>query len=105
MDSEEPVEDAPAEITNPERISGSLRQELTAHRTVAIRAELMARPDIALVAITHRLAGHFCYPSYEGVPTAVMISPARIGLEADVPVTVGSRADEQLNVAAQTWAR
>src|SRR6516164_9558042 len=104
MDSEEPVEDAPAEITNPERISGSLQQELTAHRTVAIRAELMARPDVALVAITHRLAGHFCYPSYQGVATAVMISPARFGLEADLPVTVGSKADEQLNAAAQTWA-
>src|SRR6516164_932722 len=105
MDSEEPVEDAPAEITNPERISGSLQQELTAHRTVAIRAELMARPDVALVAITHRLAGHFCYPSYQGVATAVMISPARFGLEADLPVTIGSKTDEQLNAAAKTWAQ
>ena len=33
-----------------------------------------------------------------------MISPARFGLEADLPVTVGSKADEQLNAAAQTWA-
>src|SRR6516164_5818063 len=105
MDSEEPVEDAPAEITNPERISGSLRQELTAHRTVAIRAELMARPDIALVAITRRLAGHFCYSSYQRVPTAVMISPVRFGLEADLPVTIGSKADEQLNAAAQACAQ
>ena len=104
-DSDEAGEGTPAEAADPEKVSGSLQQELTAHRTVAIRAELTARPDIALVAITHRLAGHFCYPSYEGVPTAVMISPARIGLEADVPVTVGSRADEQLNVAAQTWAQ
>jgi ParB family chromosome partitioning protein len=65
----------------------------------------MARPDVALVAITHRLAGHFCYPSYQGVATAVMISPARFGLEADLPVTVGSKADEQLNAAAQIWAQ
>jgi hypothetical protein len=80
---------------DPEKLSGSLQEELTAQRTVAIRAELIARPDVALVAITHRLAGHFCYPSYQGVATAVMISPARFGLEADLPVTVGSKADEQ----------
>jgi ParB family chromosome partitioning protein len=95
----------PAEPVDPEKLSGSLQEELTAQRTVAIRAELMARPDVALVAITHRLAGHFCYPSYQGVATAVMISPARFGLEADLPVTVGSKADEQLNAAAQTWAQ
>ena len=89
---------------DPEKLSGSLQEELTAQRTVAIRAELMARPDVALVAITHRLAGHFCYPSYQGVATAVMISPVRFGLEADLPVTVGSKADQELNAAAQTWA-
>jgi hypothetical protein len=37
---------------DPEKLSGSLQEELTAQRTVAIRAELMARPDVALVAIT-----------------------------------------------------
>jgi ParB family transcriptional regulator, chromosome partitioning protein len=95
----------PAEPGDPEKLSGSLQEELTAQRTVAIRAELMARPDVALAAITHRLAGHFCYPSYQGVATAVMISPVRFGLEADLPITVGSKADEQLNAAARTWAQ
>ena len=89
---------------DPEKLSGSLQEELTAQRTVAIRAELMARPDVALVAITHRLAGHFCFPSYQGVDTAVMISPVRFGLESDLLVTIGSKADEQLSAAAQTWA-
>jgi ParB family transcriptional regulator, chromosome partitioning protein len=86
-------------------LCGSLQQELTAQRTVAIRAELMARPDVALVTITHRLAGHFCYPVFERVPTAVMINPVRFGLEADLPVTIGSKADEQLKAAAQAWAQ
>ena len=40
-------------------VSQALTEELTAQRTVALRAEMLARPDIALVAITHRLAGHF----------------------------------------------
>jgi len=107
MDSDEGGEALvkPDQPTDPQKVSGSLQEELTAQRTVAIRAELMARPDVALVAITHRLAGHFCYPSYQGVATAVMISPARFGLEADLPVTIGSKADEQLNAAAKTWAQ
>src|SRR5207249_3105872 len=105
IDSDEECEAPakPAEPVDPEKVSGSLQEELTAQRTVAIRAELMARPDIALVAITHRLAGHFCYRSYEAVPTALVISPVRYGLEPDLPVTVGSKADEQLNAAAQSW--
>jgi len=104
-DSDEAGEGTPAEAVDSEKLSGSLQQGLTAQRTAAIRAELMARPDIALVAITQRLAGHFCYSSYQGVPTAVMISPVRFGLEADLPVTIGSKADEQLNAAAQAWAQ
>ena len=95
----------PDEPVNPHKVSGSLQEELSAQRTVAIRAELMARPDIALVAVTHRLAGHFCYPSFESVPTAVMVSPARVGSEIDLPVTVGSKAHDQLNAAGQTWGR
>ena len=95
----------PDEPVDPHKVSGSLQEELTAQRTVAIRAELMARPDIALVAITHRLAGHFCYSYREGAPTAVMISPARYGIETDLPITVGSKADDQLSAAAETWSQ
>jgi ParB family chromosome partitioning protein len=95
--------EATTEPVDPDKVSGSLQEELTAQRTVAIRAELMARPDVALVAITHRLAGHFCYRSYEGVPAAVMINPIRFGLEPDLPVTVGSKADDRINAAAQSW--
>ncbi|MBV8227918.1 MAG: hypothetical protein JO232_22315, partial [Verrucomicrobia bacterium] len=104
-DCDESGDAPPTDPGDPEKLSGSLQQELTAQRTVAIRAELMARPDVALVTITHRLAGHFCYGSYESVPTAVMINPVRFGLEPDLPVTIGSKADEKLNAAAQAWAQ
>jgi ParB family chromosome partitioning protein len=104
-DSDESGDAPSTDPGDPEKLSGSLQQELTAQRTVAIRAELMARPDVALVTITHRLAGHFCYGSYESVPTAVMINPVRFGLEPDLPVTISSKADEQLNAAAQAWAQ
>lgn len=36
--------------------SEALTQTLTSHRTLALRAELMDRPDIAIVMVTHRLA-------------------------------------------------
>jgi len=36
-------------------LSQSMVARLTAHRTLALRAELMKRPDVALVAVTHRL--------------------------------------------------
>jgi ParB family chromosome partitioning protein len=85
-------------------VSGSLQEELTAQRTVALRAELLARPDIALVAITHRLAGHFCY-SFTGDPldTAVMIQPDRYGDRNDLPEADGSKAAATLRESAQKW--
>ena len=50
-------------------------EELTAHRTAALRAELLRRPDLALVAITHRLALAVCYENWAyGVPTVVSVT-------------------------------
>ncbi len=84
--SEFATNDGEPEAIDPNKVSSSLQEELTAQRTVALRAELLARPYIALVAITHRLAGHFCY-SFTGDPldTAVMIQPDRYGDRNDLP--------------------
>ena len=46
----------PAPKTRPVH-SEKLMRRLTAHRVAAVQAELMARPDVALVAITAHLAG------------------------------------------------
>ena len=102
-DGSDSVPIKPDEPVDPHKVSGSLQEELTAQRTGAIRAALIARPDIALVAITHRLVGHFCYSYRESVPTAVMISPDRYGIETDLPITVGSKADQELTAAGEVW--
>ena len=51
-DGEEPDE---------EKLSGALVEDLTAHRTAALRAVLATRPDVALVAVAHKLALQLCY--------------------------------------------
>jgi ParB family chromosome partitioning protein len=43
-------------------LSAALIEDLTAHRTAALRAVLATRPDVALVAATHGLALRVCYP-------------------------------------------
>ena len=54
----------------------------------------MARPDIALVAITHRLVGYFCYSYRKSAHGSY-----------DLPITAGSKADDQLNAAAEIWSQ
>jgi ParB family chromosome partitioning protein len=44
-----------------QELSGALLLDLTKQRTVAIRAELASRPDVALIAITHHLTAHSLY--------------------------------------------
>ena len=44
-----------------ENLSGALIEDLTAHKTAALRAVLASRPDVALVAVTHTLALRICY--------------------------------------------
>jgi ParB family chromosome partitioning protein len=86
-------------------VSQALTEELTAQRTVALSVEMLARPDIALVAITHRLAGHFCYSfSYDPLPTAVMVQPEGYGGDKnDLRTTDGYKAAAKLREHAQKW--
>jgi ParB family transcriptional regulator, chromosome partitioning protein len=57
-------------------LSAALIEDLTAHRTVALRAALASRPDVALVAVTHALALRLCYPMemVYGVGSALSLS-------------------------------
>jgi ParB family chromosome partitioning protein len=44
-----------------ENLSGALVEDLTAHRTAALRAVLATRAEVALIAVTHSLALGVCY--------------------------------------------
>lgn len=87
-------------------LSAALAEELTAHRTAALRAALAARPDIALVAIAHHLALRAFYGDrlYE-VPSALAISPdpeAR-ALETHAQDVKESRAQQCLDQTHGQW--
>jgi ParB family transcriptional regulator, chromosome partitioning protein len=51
--------------------SAALLEDLTIQRTAALRTELAARPDIALVAVTHNLASQVFYEQFYSLPTAL----------------------------------
>ncbi|RQT41239.1 ParB/RepB/Spo0J family partition protein, partial [Burkholderia cepacia] len=71
-----PEADAPDTVDAPAKIkpvhSATLCQRLTAHRTAAVHAELVAQPAVALAALLHHLVpqalpehyGHTCAPRY-----------------------------------------
>src|SRR5258708_8283587 len=62
--------------TSPEEedgLSAALLEDLTIQRTAALRAELAARPDIALVAVTHNLAVQVFYNKLSSLPTSLTI--------------------------------
>ena len=62
--------------TSPEEedgLSAALLEDLTIQRTAALRAELAARPDIALVAVTHNLAVQVFYDELYSLPTGLTI--------------------------------
>lgn len=61
-------------------LSQATVEQLTAHRTVALRASLLTRPDVALVAMTHRLLTlafyrtTYGYDSNHSVDTALTLN-------------------------------
>ena len=56
-----------------EGISAALLENLTIQRTAALRAELAARPDIALIAVTHNLAAQIFYQPMYGLPSSLTV--------------------------------
>jgi len=52
-------------------ISAALLEDLTIQRTAALQAELAARPDIALIAVTHNLAAQVFYEPMYGLASSL----------------------------------
>jgi ParB family chromosome partitioning protein len=80
---------------SPNGHSASLVRRLTAQRTLALQATLAARPDIALVALTHRLALRTFYSELSA--GAVHISGSLIELTGEAPELAGSKAQRVLD--------
>jgi ParB family chromosome partitioning protein len=54
-------------------LSAALMEDLTIQRTAALRAELAARPDIALIAVTHNLVAQIFYEPMYGLPSSLTV--------------------------------
>ena len=64
------------ESGNPDdaHLSRALVEDLSAHRTAALRAVLATRPDVALVATAHSLALRICYESSYDVGSCLSLT-------------------------------
>src|SRR5262249_22153048 len=85
-------EDGAAEAEGPRQHSAALVRRLTAHRTLALRATLMQRPDIAVVALTHRLVLRTLLTGGYWTDSAVRIDPDTVELEQHAPDLRESKA-------------
>jgi ParB family chromosome partitioning protein len=77
-------------------ISEKLARRLSAHRTAALQAEVARHPEVALVALVHRLALNLICNGYGNSPVNIS-AKAQDGLElhapdlSDAPAAVGMR--------------
>ncbi|GER09487.1 ParB/RepB/Spo0J family partition protein [Variovorax boronicumulans] len=86
-------------------ISEKLARRLSAHRTAALQAEVARHPQVALVAMVHRLALRVivdCYGS-GGSPVDISATP-QDGLGLHAPDMAQSRAAIGMGKVRQAWA-
>ena len=69
--------------TDDEGLSAALVEDLTAHRTAALRTILATRPDVALVAVTHALTLRMCYECSYDVGSCLSLSSEKGGCRLD----------------------
>ena len=78
-----------------------LDAELTAHRTAALRAEIMRQPDLALCVLAHSLATAAFYGAYHvtvarlGSPYAMSYGAGAVGVDSPARQAIMAAEDEQ----------
>jgi ParB family transcriptional regulator, chromosome partitioning protein len=75
--------------------SAALTRRLTAHRTMALQATLAQRPDVALVALTHRLISQRLM-TFDPIDSALEIDTRTSPLEQFAADVKGSKAHQAL---------
>ncbi len=86
-------------------ISEKLARRLSAHRTAALQAEVARHPQVALVAVAHRLALRVVVDGYRLDDSPVNISATpQDGLDAFAPDVAQSPALVGLREVLQAWA-
>jgi ParB family transcriptional regulator, chromosome partitioning protein len=91
--------------TGDEGLSAPLVEDLTAHRTAALRTVLATRPDVALVAVTHALALRMCYECSYDVGSCLSLSSEKGGcrLDSHAKGIETSPAQVQLSEIQSQW--
>jgi ParB family chromosome partitioning protein len=84
--------------------SEKLTRELTAQRTIALQAEIMNRPDVALVALTTKLAKSALY-DYTYGDSIVKISVNPASLHGSAPEIEHSRAFQVVEERRESFKR
>lgn len=86
-------------------ISEKLARRLSAHRTAALQAEVARHPQVALVAVVHRLALRVVVDGYRSDDSPINISASpQDGLDTFAPDVAQSPALIGLREVRQTWA-
>ncbi|MBC2729269.1 ParB/RepB/Spo0J family partition protein [Thiobacillus sp.] len=86
-------------------ISEKLTRRLSAHRTAALQAEVARHPQVALVAVVHRLALRVVVDSYGSGDSPINISASpQDGLDAFAPDVAQSPALIGLREVRLAWA-
>lgn len=76
--------------------SAALVRRLTAHKTLALQATLAQRPDVALVALTHRLALKTFFNAGYSIENVVQIETEVTSLDRYAPDVQGCKAQAAL---------
>jgi ParB family transcriptional regulator, chromosome partitioning protein len=69
--------------TDDKGLSAALVEDLTAHRTAALRTVVATRADVALVAVTHALSLRVCYESSYDVGSCLSLTSEKGGCRLD----------------------
>ncbi|WP_296221550.1 ParB/RepB/Spo0J family partition protein, partial [uncultured Sphingomonas sp.] len=104
----EDVQEIEEEDEEPGRpISDSLTRDLSAHRTLALRATLAERPDMAVIALTHTLTAQLFYSYAEAGCLEVRSTVTPLGSHADgiEDTPLAARASEQHEAWAERMPR
>lgn len=116
QNGDEPTSDVPspaaatpaAEVDEDEdpsgRVSDRLLTELTAHRTLSLRAALANDPDAAFLTVLHALALRTFYGSYS-VDTCLDIEARSVPLGSHAPGLDDSSAGRTLTKLHEEWSR
>lgn len=84
-------------------LSARLVEDLTAHRTAALRLELSERPDIALPVLVHALALPLFYGAAYGTESCLAIRVASRPLESSAEGIEESDAGRKLTAVHEHW--